>query len=203
MISASDMGRYVVALGLSRTLNSVYQASAAVLFPRCIGMTKSESFLTTVRMTVATTLVAVPVAAFLWLFGSSLLRLLYGADYVIATTLLQLLTAEAILSGVTTLMSQSFMAMGRPGTVTLLQTVGLAGTVPLLLFLVPRLGTVGAGVALLSTAVLRLFLLLGCYVWLAKRLPQMRDLRPLVGSVQADLRKLLAHFAGRPIEIVR
>ncbi len=201
LISAADMGRYVVALSLSRTLNSVYQAAAAVLFPKCIGMTARQSFTTTAGMTVATTALAVPGAALLWLFGSSLLKLLYGPEYVIAATLLQLLTAEAILSGITTLMSQSFMAMGRPGTVTVLQAVGLAGTVPLLLFLVPRFGTVGAGVALLSTALLRLLLLLGCYVRLAKRFPQMRDVQLMRESFQTGALKRLVRSKGqRPIE---
>ena len=60
LISAADMGRYVVALSLSRTLNSVYQAAAAVLFPKCIGMTARQSFTTTAGMTAATTALAVP-----------------------------------------------------------------------------------------------------------------------------------------------
>jgi O-antigen/teichoic acid export membrane protein len=203
LISAADMGRYVVALSLSRTLNSVYQAASAVLFPKCIGMTKGQAFATTVRVTAATTALAVPGALFLCIFGSSVLRLLYGTEYVIATTLLQLLTAEAILSGITTLMSQPFMAIGRPGTVTVLQAVGLAGTIPLLLVFVPRFGTVGAGVALLSTAILRLALLLGCYACLAKRLPQGRDLQLVIEGFAKPVAKRLAAPSDRSLERVR
>jgi O-antigen/teichoic acid export membrane protein len=203
LISAADMGRYVVALSLSRTLNSVYQAASAVLFPKCIGMTRRQAFTMTIRTTAATTALAVPGALLLCILGSSLLRLFYGSEYVIATTLLQLLTAEAILSGITTLMSQPFMAMGRPGTVTVLQAIGLAGTIPLLIVMVPKFGTVGAGIALLSTAVLRLTLLLGCYVGLAKRLPQRRDLKLLIGSLPKSVQSRLAALGDRKFESVR
>jgi O-antigen/teichoic acid export membrane protein len=204
MISASEMGRYIVALSLSRTLNSVYQAAAAVLFPKCIGMTTRETVVATARITAATTALALPAAVLLCLFGSFLLRLLYGSEYVVATTLLQILSAEAILSGLTTLMSQSFMAMGRPGTVAALQGVSLAVAIPFLLLLVPKFGTIGAGIALLSTAMLRLALLLGCYVRRAGRFPQVRDFRLLVESLQAGaVLKRLVRFTERPIETLR
>jgi O-antigen/teichoic acid export membrane protein len=197
MISASDMGRYVVALSLSRTLNSVYQAAAAVLFPKCIGMNKHQSFALTCQMTAATTALTIPGAILLCVFGSSLLRLLYGSDYVIATTLLQLLTAEAVLSGITTLMSQPFMAMGRPGTVTVLQALGLSVTIPLLLVLVPRFGTVGAGFALFGTALLRLILLFICFIRLANRLPNSADVNALFVGARGRL-KQFSRPAERP-----
>jgi O-antigen/teichoic acid export membrane protein len=182
MISASEMGRYVVALSLSRTLNSAYQAAASVLFPKCIGMSKRDSYAITLKMTAVTTLLAVPCAILLSVFGSSLLRLLYGGDYVIATTLLKILAAEAIVSGIVTLMSQPFMALGRPGMVTTLQALGLAATIPLLFLLVPTFGTVGAGLALLSTAIFRLLLLFICFIRLAERLPHLNDLTILLES---------------------
>ena len=182
MISASEMGRYVVALSLSRTLNAVYQAAAAVLFPKCVGLRPRAAVQGMLRLTIASTAVVLPGAAVLYFFGSVLLHLLYGSEYVIATTLLRILVFEAILSGLTTLMSQPFMALGRPGTVTLLQALGLAATIPLLLVLVPRMGTVGAGLALLFSAALRFLLLQLSYVRLAGRLPRPRDLWSLTNN---------------------
>ena len=203
MISAADMGRYVVALSLSRTLNSVYQAAAAVLFPKCIGMTRYKAFVMALRVTIATTALAIPAAMILCICGSSLLRVLYGGDYVIATTLLQILTGEAILSGTTTLMSQTFMSMGRPGTVTVLQGAGLAITIPLLLYLVPLLGTIGAGIALVSTALLRLFLLISCYFIIARRLPRLQDFEKLGQGLRADAQVFVRMLSLPSSEIAR
>ncbi len=183
MISASEMGRYVVALSLSRTLNAVYQAAAAVLFPKCVGLKPRGAVQAMIRLTAASTAVVLPGAAILYFFGSVLLRLMYGSEYVIASTLLRILVFEAIFSGLTTLMSQPFMALGRPGTVTVLQALGLAATIPLLLLLVPRMGTVGAGLALLISAALRFLLLQLSYVRLAGRLPRLRDLSSLTESM--------------------
>jgi len=66
---------------------------------------------------------------------------------------LRILVVEAVFSGATLVLSQAFMAMGRPGVVTVVQLTGLSLTVPLMVLLVPRYGIVGAGAALLlSTA---------------------------------------------------
>jgi len=48
------------------------------------------------------------------------------------------------------------MALGRPGYVTFLQSSGLVLSIPLLLLLVPRWGVLGASLALLTAAIIRL-----------------------------------------------
>ena len=198
IISAAEMGQYVVALSLSRTLNAVYQAVSSVIFPKCVGLPIKQAVHTTARLTVLSTVVVLPAALILSFFGSALLHLFYGSEYVVATTLLRFLTAEAILSGVITLLSQPFMAIGRPGTVTLLQVIGLATTIPLLLVLVPRLGTLGAGIALLCSAALRLLLLLASYVRLIGRFPRSADLHFLVqGLSPSALKSLLPSMLRR------
>lgn len=188
MIGAADMGRYVVALSFSRILNSVYQAAAAVLFPKCIGLSLRQSCLSTLRILAATTAVALPGAAIVWIFGAPILRLLYGPDYVLATLLLQLLTAEAVLSGISTVLAQPFMAMGRPGTVTVLQAATLIATIPLLFVLVPRYGTVGAGMALLSSSVLRLLLVTVLYLRLPTTMGRWKSFGSMMEELFAGLR---------------
>ncbi len=183
MISASEMGLYVVALSLSRTLNAVYVAAAAVLFPKCIGLPRRRSFEVTVGITAASAAVTLPGALVLGFFGSSLLHLFYGSEYVVATLLLRILIAEAMISGMVTLMSQPFMAWGRPGTVTVLQAMGLAAAIPLLLVLVPRFGIQGAGLALLCSAALRLLLLLLLYLREVRRRPRWDDLTSVVRAL--------------------
>ena len=60
-------------------------------------------------------------------------------------------------------LAQAFLSTGRPAVVALLQGVGLAAIVPLMLFAVPRYGLVGAALALLASTALRLIFVLGCF----------------------------------------
>src|SRR5206468_10352638 len=90
------------------------------------------------------------------IFGPILLSLLYGREYRHATAILNILIIEMIITGSTLVLTPAFMALGRPGYVTFLQSSGLVLSIPLLLFLVPRWGVVGASYALLTAAVIRL-----------------------------------------------
>jgi O-antigen/teichoic acid export membrane protein len=79
---------------------------------------------------------------------------------------LRVLAVEAIFTGVTWILSQAFLALGKPGTVTMLQGIGLALSFPLMIVLIPRLGLVGAGLALLVSTLVRFVLVAICFPWL-------------------------------------
>jgi len=164
LLSPADMGSYTVALSLSRMINIGFTSVAAVLFPKAINQDLKTSYRMSLRALVASLMLAVPAALVLLFCARLALRVLYGREYDIATGLLKILILEAILSGCITVMSQTFMAIGRPGTVTLLQSAGLATAIPLVAFLVPRYGSEGAGAALVISALIRGFLL-----WLSYR----------------------------------
>ncbi len=164
LLMPAEMGSYVVALSLSRIINVVFTSVTAVLFPRAVNQDLLSNLRLSVRSLIASLMVAIPASTCLVLFAGFALRLLYGKEYAVATGLLKILILEAIISGSVTVMSQLFMAIGRPGTVTLLQVAGLVTAIPLMTVLVPRWGAEGAGVALVISAVLRSFLL-----WLSYR----------------------------------
>ena len=67
-----------------------------------------------------------------------------------------ILAIEVVLSGTTWVLAQAFMALGRPGTLTVMQGIGLGLTVPLMLLLIPTYGLEGAGLALLGSTSIRL-----------------------------------------------
>ena len=72
------------------------------------------------------------------------------------------------------------MAVGRPGVVSMLQGLGLGLSFPLMSFLIPRYGLIGAGVALLCSTSIRLIFILSCYPMMLKirppsLLPQLQD----------------------------
>jgi O-antigen/teichoic acid export membrane protein len=89
------------------------------------------------------------------LSGPILLSVLYGKSYANVNAPLQILALEAVLSGSVTVLAQAFMALNRPGTVTVMQAVGLAITVPLLMALVPRFGVLGAACSVFLSTLAR------------------------------------------------
>lgn len=163
MLTAPQMGTYTVALSLSRVLNVVAVAASTVLFPRTVGASPKTAVLTAIRTQLAVIALAGIGATAMILFGQTALHLLYGKEYAAAAMMLRILVVEAILSGSINVMSQPFMALGRPGIVTLLQITGLLTSVPFILILVPRFGTEGACMALVLSACVRMLLLGLCY----------------------------------------
>jgi O-antigen/teichoic acid export membrane protein len=150
------MGAYVVALSLSRMLNAFHTAVVMVLFPRIVSQPPAVIIDLTGRAVRITTLLTATGGLAVALLGPRLLVALYGREYRDATGVVRILVVEVILSGITLVLSQAFMAMSRPGVITVFQATGLALTVPLLLLLVPRFGVEGAATALLLSTTVRL-----------------------------------------------
>lgn len=174
LLSPALAGTYVVALSLARVLLLMQQAVAAVLFPKAAGRPAAEVIALTGRAARLSVTLTALVGVGVMVGGPWLLRLLYGAEFVAATNLLRLLVIEAMVSSTSLILAQAFMALGRPGVVTVLQGVGLALSVPLLLLLIPRWGLLGAGLALVVAAVVRLTLtLLSFPWWLKARAPRL------------------------------
>lgn len=155
LLTAPEMGVYTVTLSLSRLINVVFVSTSAVLFPKAMEHDVEGSCRLAMRALIGSLALAIPGAiALIW--GSMLaIRTLYGPEYLIATGLFRILVLEALLSGSISVMSQPFMAMGKPGTVTMFQAGGLLASIPLICLFVPRWGADGAGVALLISACLR------------------------------------------------
>ncbi|MBW4468478.1 MAG: oligosaccharide flippase family protein [Pegethrix bostrychoides GSE-TBD4-15B] len=167
-LDPASMGTYVVALSLSRMLNVFQMAIAAVLFPRAAARPMSEVIALTGQAARLTTALTFTVGLAIIALGPFLLELLYGAEFVQAARVLYILVIEAVISGAALVLAQSFMALGNPGVVTVLQGAGLALSVPLMIWLIPIFGLVGAGLALLASTVVRLLFTLSCYPLLLK-----------------------------------
>jgi O-antigen/teichoic acid export membrane protein len=156
LLQSDTMGAYVVALSLSRMLNSFHAAVIMVLFPNMISRSHDMVFSLTGRAVRITTFFTTVTGIFVALLGPAIVVILYGPAYKSATGIIRILLVEVILSGIAQLLSQAFMALGRPGAVTVFQVSGLMLSVPLLIVLVPRYGIHGAAFAILSSTVIRL-----------------------------------------------
>jgi O-antigen/teichoic acid export membrane protein len=188
LLDPAAMGTYVVALSLSRVLNVFQQSAVMVLFPKAAGTAKEVVIAMTERAARLSTLVTAACALLVAVLGPTLIRLLYGQAYVAAVSALRILVIEVVLAGLTYVLAQAFMALGRPGIVTSLQAVGLAISVPLMLLWIPRFGIAGAAMALLcSTAARLLLVVIGLKAVFGKSrlslLPRLQDLRTLWDTI--------------------
>jgi len=94
-------------------------------------------------------------ALLLGIVAPSLLTLLYGPAFGVAAAPFRILALNAVLDPINVLAIQLLLGIGRPGLAAMLQAIGLAVFVPLVLLLVPRLGAEGAALAWLSSSVVR------------------------------------------------
>ena len=163
LLSATSMGQYSVALSLSRMLEVFQNSIATVLFPRIAACSIEEAGRVSGQAVRSMLVVIIPCALFLGIVGPSLLGLLYGRDFLGATNVFRVLTVEIIMTGITVILVQSFLAVGRPEIVTFVQLTGLLISIPLLMWLVPQYNILGAGIALLVSATIRTMILLLCY----------------------------------------
>ena len=160
MLTATSMGAYNVVLSLSRALLLFQSAVVMVLFPRAAGRTVDEILPMVGRAVRVSTLVTGSAALIAGLLGPLMVKLLYGSAYLIAVPALRILLIEVVLQGAVVIVSQAFMASGRPGIVSVLQGTGLALAVPLMFVFIPRFSMAGAALALLCSTCTRLLLLL-------------------------------------------
>jgi len=194
------MGIYVVALSLSRMLAVFHGSVIMVLFPKAVSQSVGAIRELTSRAMRMSTLLTASAGIVIVALGPQVLALLYGPEYRSANALLGILVAEVILSGATLVLSQAFMAMGRPGVITALQVTGLMLTIPLMILLVPHFGIVGAAVALLiSTTGRFIFVLASFPIFLKVPMPQVFPKREdLLYMAQAVLKKI-GLFSEKPL----
>ena len=181
LLSQTNMGLYIVAQSLARVINIIPSSIIPVLMPKAAGHSPNDAIMLTSRATSIALLCMIVAIIPLLLLASVILRWFYGAAFVAATLVFQLLVGEAVLRGIVSILAQSIMALGRPGLVTILQGVGLAVTVLLLALLVPRWGLVGAGSSLLCSMLIQMILILASFPLVLKKpapslWPRWRDL---------------------------
>lgn len=188
LLSASAMGSYVVVLSLSRMLNVFQTSVVMVLFPKAAGHAKADVLAMTGKAVRISGLATVICGLLVCVAGPTLLRLLYGSEYVAASGALRILVLEATLSGIVFVLAQAFMALDHPGVVTILQALGLSLSIPMMIWLIPIYGIYGAAVSLLVSTVARLiFVCIGFKVFLKTSAPNLfpewRDIRFLSGAI--------------------
>ena len=193
MLSSEIMGMYTVALSISRMLNVIQSSIVVVLLPKTAAKPKDEVVdLTTKAARISIFLASLGALGGI-ILGPILLKLLYGAEFLQATLVLRILLVDITVNSTTWIYAQAFMALGKPGIVTILQCVGLGLSWPLMLLLIPQYGMEGAGLALLLSSIVRLIFILACYPFVLKvKLPGLlmhkEDFRFMLQALPIDLK---------------
>ena len=163
MLAPDSMGLYVVSQAAANLLAAIPQGVVPVLMPKATGLSP-EANVALVGRSFRLALVAMLVAALpLVFFGGFLLNFVYGPKFLMANVVLPFLVIETVLDGLTSVLSQAFLAAGQPGLVTMLQGCGLCTAIPLLYWLIPHYGIRGAGIALMLSTTCRFIFVLGSY----------------------------------------
>ena len=174
LLPPAAMGTYGVMLSLSRMFNLFQSSVVMVLFPKATGQSPARILELSERSARISTCITATCCTVAGIFGVVMLRILYGSSYAGDTRCLRLLLVEVTVSGCVFILAQAFMAMGHPGAVTVLQGIGLALSLPLMLWLVPIMGIDGAALALLLSTLARFgFVCLGFRFILGARLPRL------------------------------
>ena len=175
LLDSVEMGLYVAAIALARTLLIFPNAVSRVVLPKAASRPLEETVALIGRGTRVSTSLALLVASILAILGPLMLTLVYGQGFQGAVPVFRLLLADTVLYGATLILSQAFMAHNKPGVVSLMQGLSVGLVIPLLLILVPRYGLVGAGLAvLISTTVRFIFAIVTFPIIFRVRPPRLR-----------------------------
>jgi O-antigen/teichoic acid export membrane protein len=167
-LSPADMGLYSVALSLSRFTNILQTGIWFVVLPKLAGLSPEAIAELSGRAIRLNLVLTSCVALTLTVLAPIGIKAFYGKDFEPAIPAFRFLLIEACISGTTAIIAQSFLALGRPGIMTVVQSLGLATAVPLLLWLIPRYGIAGAGCAILSSTCVRFVAVMACYPMVLK-----------------------------------
>jgi len=171
LLTPAAMGLYTLALSVSRMLGLFHSSTITVLLPKIAARPIEEVVALTGRAARVSTTVTLVIAVAVAIPIPFFIQLLYGPKFVEAVAVFRILSVESAIGGAAWVLAQAFMAVGRPGALTVVEAISVLVTVPLLLILIPIYGLEGAGWALLISTVFRLVSLIAGYPLLLKVSP--------------------------------
>lgn len=143
----ASLGIYVVAVSYSALVTTIPAAAAMVMLPRMIrdgaDGVGGRTLATWYRRILWVTVLA---AALLWLGAGFVLPLLFGEEFIGSVSLVSILVPASCVVGMNQVLATGFRGHGHPSIASRGEVIGLAATVPLLFFLLPRFGPPGAAI---------------------------------------------------------
>lgn len=148
LVAPKALGLYAFAVTLSELLNQVASAVSLVLLPKIAGTTDEAGRLIVAIQSARWVLIISSVGAFVLYFAAPILvSFLWGSRFAEAVPTARILLPGTVALGLAITLSTCLRGAGKPLVGTIAELTSLVVMIPLLLFLLPRLGIYGAGVA--------------------------------------------------------
>jgi O-antigen/teichoic acid export membrane protein len=184
LLAPSAVGLYVVAVSMAQPLKEIGWSIALVLFPKASEYGREQAI--DVSGLAARAGLSVMIAAGMpfVIIAPLFLSALFGEEFLPAAPVFRLMVIATILGGTADIISQAFLATGKPGIVSILRSLELLMLFALLIYVVPHFGLMGAAWAILATACVRFLSILVCYPFVLKKSP------PRLYLSRSDIRRL-------------
>jgi len=148
-LSPSEVGIYIIAVGLAEKLWMLSTAVGVVLFPRIAESGEHESIRRKLTVTVARTVLwaTMLMGILLALFSRPIIRVLYGESFMRAAGAILVLLPGVVLFSVSRTISSDISGRGRPEINSILAIVMVVFNLTLNMIFIPRQGMLGAALA--------------------------------------------------------
>jgi O-antigen/teichoic acid export membrane protein len=163
LLSPSSLGLYLVSLNLSKMLNTIQSAITSVLFPKASGLQQTDALNLTFKVFRISTVITMILGIGIFIVAPYLLILLYGKSFIEAIAVFRILIFQTAITSTSWILSQGFMSIGKPGSVTIIRVATLGVNVILLNIFIPLLGIEGAAISLLITSLIEIIVVFLIY----------------------------------------
>jgi O-antigen/teichoic acid export membrane protein len=192
LVAPRALGLYAIAVTFSELLRQFAIAVTTVLYPKVAAEATPEIRReTAIRTTRWMLLIGCVGAVCMFFIAPIIVPLLWGSHFSGSIRTLQVLLpgTVALSTGVT--MAASLHGAGRPGVSTIAEVASLIVMVPLLYFLLPRMGIFGAGLAS-TCGYFTNFLVIACYFAQTFGINSLLEVRPTMKDWKYALSILMA-----------
>ena len=150
-------GLYKLARSFLKIISKITDPLYEAIYPELVKVYKIENMenfnLLLKRATIGMSKVILPIAVLIFIFADQILKLIYGAEYEQASAVVRILIFAVVISDLASFTSTAFLASGKPGIRTKIETVALLVYISLLFFLVPYYAQIGAALSMLGFAI--------------------------------------------------
>jgi O-antigen/teichoic acid export membrane protein/glycosyltransferase involved in cell wall biosynthesis len=176
--SEASTGSYGAAKAIANGFMLIPSAIAFVLTPRVARLSEREVGHYLMRVLAFTAAVTLPLALALMVLARPLTASVFGGKYEAAAVPLMVLTVGMALYGVKSVLDSCWLGIGHPIVDTVTAGVAAAVTLSSGLWLIPRAGLVGAGLAFSAGALAQLLVAGAVTLWaFGSETPRVRQLR--------------------------
>jgi O-antigen/teichoic acid export membrane protein len=150
---------YKIASSIASVVNRIVDPIYEAIYPELVKLASSNAIEDFKNMIKSTTkslvLIIIPIGVIIIIFAEPIISLVFGKDYVPATSALRILAAAVLIIRCTFWINPALLSMGRPGLRTIMGVISTFIYLVLMFLLVPGYSYMGAAFAFLGYSIVR------------------------------------------------